>query len=195
MSPLDQPNPRTDGYGGDLAGRSRLLREVMRAVRAAVPADFAVGVRLSPVDAWSQRGLLLDDGAQVAAAMAEDGADWVHLSLGSAAGPPPHEPGKPPVVAAVRAAVPSEVPVFAVGGIWTRADAEQALAAGADVAVLGRASIAHPDWPRASAAVGFEPTRPPWDPQFLREVDVGEALLRYVGAFPGMVSGGAPARG
>lgn len=193
LAPED--NPRTDGYGGDLAGRARFLREAMRAVRTAVSPGFAVGVRLSPVDAWTQRGLVLADGVQVAAWMAEDGADFVHLSLGNASGSAPHEDGDTPVVTAVRAAVDPAVPIHAAGGMWTREDARRTLDAGADVAVFGRASIAHPDWPRASAAPDFAPLRPPWEPDHLRSVDVGPPLLGYLSNFPGTVVGGAPARG
>ena len=193
LAPED--NPRTDGYGGDLVGRARLLRETVRAVRAAVSPGFAVGVRLSPVDGWDKRGLVLDDGVQVAAWMADDGADFVHLSLRDASGPPPHEEGREPVVTAVRRAVPAHVAVHAAGGIRTRDDAERALAAGADVVVVGRASIPEPDWPRVSAEPGYEPMPTPWSPEHLRSVDVGPGLLRYISKFPGFVQGGAPARG
>ena len=191
LAPAD--NPRTDAWGGDLANRARFLRDTVRAVRSAVPVDFTVGVRLSPVDAWAKRGLVLADGVRVAAWMADDGVDYVHLSLGDAAGPPPHEDG-PPVVTAIRAAVDPAVPVFAAGGIWTRADATRARQAGADVVVLGRAAIAHPDWPRASGDASFTPIRPPWSAAHLRSVDVGESFLGYVSSFPGMVEGGAAAR-
>ncbi len=193
LAPED--NPRTDAYGGDLAGRALFLRQALRAVRAAVSPGFAVGVRLSPVDSWSRRGLVLADGVQVAAWMAVDGADFVHLSLGDAAGPPPHEESSEPVVTAVRAAVPASVPMLAAGGIWTRADAQRALDAGADVVVLGHAAIAHPDWPLVSGEPGFEPIRPPWTPEHLRSVDVGPGMLDYISHFPGRVVGGAPARG
>ncbi len=53
---LSRFNTRADGWGGDLEGRARLLREVMRAVRAAVPDSFLVGVRLSPEDYGKARG-------------------------------------------------------------------------------------------------------------------------------------------
>ncbi|MEX1363950.1 MAG: NADH:flavin oxidoreductase [Nannocystaceae bacterium] len=193
LAPLD--NPRTDEYGGDLPGRAKLLRRAMQAVRAAVAPGFAVGVRLSPVDVWAQRGLVLDDGLEVGRWMAQDGADFVHLSLGDAAGGPPHEPERGSVARAFRDALPDDVPIFTAGGIWTREDALRATAAGADVVVLGRAAIAHPDWPVASAQPGWEPVRPTWSPDYLRSVDVGEALIGYLGGFPGMVEGGKPGRG
>jgi 2,4-dienoyl-CoA reductase-like NADH-dependent reductase (Old Yellow Enzyme family) len=43
-------NQRADDWGGSLENRARLLREAVRAVRAAVGATFTVGVRLSPED-------------------------------------------------------------------------------------------------------------------------------------------------
>ncbi len=42
---LSALNTRTDGYGGDSAGRVRLPLEVFAATRAAVPPSFALGCR------------------------------------------------------------------------------------------------------------------------------------------------------
>lgn len=39
-------NKRTDEYGGDAKGRARYLMEIIDAVRARVPKDFAVGVKV-----------------------------------------------------------------------------------------------------------------------------------------------------
>ena len=192
LSPVE--NTRTDGYGGDLAGRARLLRETLRAVRREVSPGFAVGVRLSPVDLYVPRGLLLADSVQVAAWLVEDGADFIHLSLKDAAGPDPEDPEGPPVAAAFRAALPADVPIFAAGGIWTRADLTRAREAGVDVGVIGKAAIAHPDWPRLSLQPGWAPDRPPLDPERLRRGGAGEALLRSLVKCPGLLSGGAPPR-
>lgn len=193
LAPED--NPRTDAYGGDLAGRARFLRETLRAVRSSVSSGFAVGVRVSPVDVWSQRGLVLADGVQVGRWLAEDGADFVHLSLSDASGPPPHELEAGSVARAFRDALPEDVPILAAGGIWTREDARRATDAGVDVVVLGKAAMAHPDWPSASARPGWEPTRLPWTEEHLRSVDLGERFLDYIRNFSGMVEGGAPPRG
>ncbi|TNE86477.1 MAG: NADH:flavin oxidoreductase [Deltaproteobacteria bacterium] len=192
LAPKD--NPRTDAYGGSLANRARLLREVLQAVRSEVPDDFAVGVRLSPVDFYDLKGLVLSDSVQVGEWLAEDGADWVHLSGRDASGTPPKEPGAPVIARAFRDALPREVAVLAVGGIWTREDAERAMHSGADVAVLGKAAMAHADWPRASAAAEFAPVKPTWSLAHLKQAALGEAFLRYIQAFPGMVEGGKPPR-
>ncbi|NDV04904.1 hypothetical protein GXW84_10195 [Rhodococcus sp. IEGM 248] len=43
-----RPNTRTDGYGGTLENRSRMVLEVLEAVRAATGPSFQVGLRLRP---------------------------------------------------------------------------------------------------------------------------------------------------
>jgi len=192
LSPLD--NPRTDAYGGDVAGRARLLREAVQSVRAATPPGFIVGVRISPVDAWSARGLVLSDSIEVARWMADDGVDFVHLSLLDASGPPPNEDSDVPVSRSIRDVLPPEVALLSAGGIWSRADAERAEAAGVDVVALGRSAIIHPDWPREAFAGGFSPAMPPWEPDALRAVAVSETLVDYLRRFPGLLTDGRPAR-
>lgn len=193
LAPED--NPRTDDYGGDLDGRARLLRETVHAVRSSTSSAFMVGVRISPVDTWARRGLVLSDAKALVAQLATDGADFVHLSLRDASGPPPFEDTSEPVATALREALPSDVALLAAGGVWTREDAEAARAAGVDVVVLGRAAIAHPDWPQRITDPDFEPRRPPWSPEHLRDASVGPDLLDYLRGFAGMVEDGKPARG
>ncbi len=193
LAPAD--NPRTDAYGGSLENRARLLRQVVRAVRASVRRDFVVGVRLSPVDLFDRRGLVLDDSLQVARWLAEDGIDFLHLSLRSIAGPAPFEPERGSVTTAFRAVLPPEVPLLSVGGVWTAEDAQAGLAAGADLVVLGKAAIANPEWPHDALRPGWQPARPPWSRAHLAAADVGEALVRYLSPYPGLVEGGAAPRG
>ncbi len=192
LSPVE--NTRTDAYGGDLEGRARLLRETLQAIRAAVSPAFAVGVRISPVDVWGRRGLVLEDSAQLVRWLADDGADFVHLSLADAAAPAPEDPDGPPVARVIRAALPAQVPLFVAGGITTQEDLERARQAGADIGVIGTAAIAHPDWPHVSLHEGWTPLARPWPVDHLRQAGVGEAFLDYLGRFPGMVEGGRPPR-
>ena len=74
-------NLREDRYGGDLDNRSRLLREVLCAVRDAVSPDFVVGVRLS--DSADPRILDMADVGRVAARLRDEGLiDYVNMSYG-----------------------------------------------------------------------------------------------------------------
>ncbi len=186
LAPED--NPRVDAWGGDLAGRARLLRDTVRAVRAAVRPDFVVGARISPVDTWSRRGLVLADATVLAGWLAEDGLDFLHLSLQDASGPPPFEPGAPAVTTAIRAALPADVALLVAGGVWTRDDADRALDAGADAVAVGKAAIIHADWPRRSADPGFTPNRPPWPVDALPAQAVSPRLVTYLTGFRGLLA-------
>ena len=154
-------NTRTDDFGGSLTGRARLLRETLRAVRAAVPSRFIVGVRLSPEDFGNARGLDLDESLQIAAWLAEDGADFIHLSLWSSANNTQKRPGEHPLPL-FRAAVPRDVSLVVAGKIWTRAEGESLLERGASAVALGQAAIANPDWALRSADASWQPRRPPF---------------------------------
>ncbi|SJN08958.1 NADH-dependent flavin oxidoreductase [Leucobacter sp. 7(1)] len=162
LSPFS--NQRDDAYGGDLAGRARLLRETTRAVRAAHPAVPLV-VRISATE-WVEGGFDLTEARQLVAWLAEDGADLVDAS--SAANilkaPIPVGPGyQVPLAAALRE---GPLPVGAVGMITTAAQAETILATGqADIVSIGRPLLADPHlplrWARELRAPAAESLLPP----------------------------------
>jgi 2,4-dienoyl-CoA reductase-like NADH-dependent reductase (Old Yellow Enzyme family) len=172
-------NPRTDGWGGDLAGRARLIREVMRACRAKVGKGFAVGARLSLEDWGHAKGLDLDESLQVMRWLAEDGADFIHASLWNAQRNTKKRPDAHPLQLA-RAALPSDVALVTAGSIWTRAEAEEARTRGADVIALGRAGILNPDWPRLAREPGWEPRRPPMARAELIATSVSPQFAQYL---------------
>ncbi|WP_372592924.1 NADH:flavin oxidoreductase/NADH oxidase [Actinotalea sp.] len=157
LSPLS--NHRTDGYGGSLENRARLLLEVVDAVRRAWPTDRPVLVRISATD-WTPGGLTVEESGVVAGWMADHGVDLVDVSSGgNVPAEIPLGPGyQVPLARAVREA--AGLPVGAVGLLTTGAQAEEVLAEGsADVVLLGRAALRDPMWPlRAAAELGIEAT-------------------------------------
>jgi 2,4-dienoyl-CoA reductase-like NADH-dependent reductase (Old Yellow Enzyme family) len=165
LSPLS--NRRTDAWGGDLAGRSRLLFDVVDAVREVWPDDQPLFVRLSATD-WVDGGLEVDDVAVVAARLAERGVDLIDVSSG---GNSPHQqittgPGyQVPFATRVREA--SGLPVGTVGLITEPRQAEKILTDGeADAVFLARELLRNPHWPQLAAAeLGAEVH---WPDQYLR---------------------------
>lgn len=180
-------NRRDDGYGGGLAGRARLIRAVLRAVRARVPAEFVVGVRLSPEDFGQARGLDLDETVQVARWLCDDGADFIHLSLWRSERMTTKRPTEHPIPL-FRAACPAEVAIIAAGNLWTAADGQAALDLGADLIALGRAAIANPDWPREASQAGWEPRRPPLTIDELIARGASPEFAGYLRQFKGFVA-------
>jgi 2,4-dienoyl-CoA reductase-like NADH-dependent reductase (Old Yellow Enzyme family) len=81
MSP--KLNRRTDGWGGDVAGRARLARRVASAVRDAVGGRMAVLAKLNMADGVPG-GLWLDDSVEIARLLEADGTlDALVLTAGS----------------------------------------------------------------------------------------------------------------
>ncbi|HEY8040164.1 MAG TPA: NADH:flavin oxidoreductase [Polyangiaceae bacterium] len=184
-------NTRDDAWGGSLEGRARLLRETMRVVRAAVPAGFAVGVRLSPEDFGNARGLDLDESLEVARWLCDDGADFLHVSLWDASRNTTKRPTEH-AVPLFRAAVPGDVALVAAGGVWTRAEAEALLEKGASAVAVGRAAIANPEWAARVADLAWEPRRPPLTIAELRERGLNETFAAYMRNWKGFVSDTSP---
>jgi 2,4-dienoyl-CoA reductase-like NADH-dependent reductase (Old Yellow Enzyme family) len=165
LSPLT--NRRTDAWGGDLAGRTRLLLAVVDAVREVWPDDKPVFVRISAKD-WVHGGLDLDETAEVGRLLAQHGTDLVDVSSG---GNSPDqqidvEPGyQVPLATRIRQA--SGLPVAAVGLITEPQQAEKIISDGeADAVFLARELLRDPHWPqRAAEALGADTY---WPDQYLR---------------------------
>jgi 2,4-dienoyl-CoA reductase-like NADH-dependent reductase (Old Yellow Enzyme family) len=172
-------NTRTDGWGGSLEGRARLVRETMRAVRTAVPDSFLVGVRLSPEDYGNAIGLDLDESLQVARWLCDDGADFIHVSLWDASRNTRKRPDQHPLPL-FREVIPRETVLVAAGGVWTSTEAEAILRRGATAVAVGRAAIANPDWAAKAADPTWEPRRPPLTAAELRERGLNEAFIGYM---------------
>jgi 2,4-dienoyl-CoA reductase-like NADH-dependent reductase (Old Yellow Enzyme family) len=183
-------NQRTDDWGGSLPNRARLVRSVMREVRARVGPSFTVGVRLSPEDFGNAKGLDLDESIQTAKWLADDGADFVHLSLWRSEQNTKKRPAEH-AITLFRAALPAHVRIVVAGGIWTGAEAQALLARGADVVALGRSAIVNPDWPnrvKAEAADHpFQPRRPPLTIDQLVECGLSRRFAGYMGAWKNFV--------
>lgn len=167
LSPLS--NHRTDAYGGDFAGRTRLALEVVEAVRAVWPAEKPLFVRISATD-WVDGGWDGDQSVRLSAALAERGVDLIDTSTGgNAPADIPVRPGyQVPFARQIRDQ--AQIPTGAVGLIVEPQQAEKILAAGdADVVLLARAALRDPSWPqRAAAELGLSWRDAPYPPAYLR---------------------------
>jgi 2,4-dienoyl-CoA reductase-like NADH-dependent reductase (Old Yellow Enzyme family) len=167
LSPIS--NQRNDSYGGDLAGRSRFLMEVIEAVRGEWPSDLPLWVRLSCSD-WIPGGMTIDDNVALAKLLAATGqVDLIDCSSGGVS----HEQKIPslypgyqvPFAEAIRNQ--AGIATGAVGMITEPTHAAEILANGrADVVLLARAMLADPAWPlHAAKVLGVKPELPS---QYLR---------------------------
>ncbi|KAK8116616.1 uncharacterized protein PG998_004897 [Apiospora kogelbergensis] len=158
LSPVS--NQRTDNYGGSFENRTRLLLETTEAVRAAIPEDMPLLVRISASDwfEFSEEGSELRtqyhptpesswtvaQSQKLAPLLAARGVDLLDISSGGA-----HPKAAAPIKAGPgyqshfsqtikQSLGESTMAVSAVGGINNGALAEQLLQSGLDVVMAGR---------------------------------------------------------
>jgi len=150
MSPLS--NHRDDEYGGSFENRTRLVREVITAVRDVWPAELPLWLRISATD-WAEGGWNIDDSVRLAGELSALGVDLVDVSSG---GLVPHVripvgPGyQVPFAARIRQE--ARIATGAVGLITEPAQADGIIAGGgADVVLIARASLRDPYFPRRAA--------------------------------------------
>ena len=79
LSPLS--NHRQDTYGGPLENRTRLLRQVVEAVRAVWPERYPLMVRISATD-WTEGGWDLEQSVELVRRLKPMGVDLVDCSSG-----------------------------------------------------------------------------------------------------------------
>jgi len=163
LSPL--ANTRSDRYGGDAAGRRRMLLETVAAVREAVGPAVPVGVKLNSAD-FQHGGFTEEESLDVARALADAGVDLLEISGGNYAVPAmegvAHGAGDEgyfkDYATKVRAAVP--IPLMLTGGLRTRAAMREVVAAGIDMVGIARPMAFVPDYPARILADGTEPALP-----------------------------------
>ncbi|RJQ12770.1 MAG: NADH:flavin oxidoreductase/NADH oxidase [Dehalococcoidia bacterium] len=165
LSPLT--NQRTDEYGGDFDGRTRLAIEVTRAVRESFPRELPVIVRISASE-YVEGGWNLDDSVELACRLKAVGVDLIDCSSG---GNLPQQqvrayPGyQVPFARAIRER--AGIASGAVGLITAPEQAEAIVASGeADVVLMGRELLRDPYWPLHAARTLRAEIE--WPKQYLR---------------------------
>lgn len=170
LSPLS--NQRTDAYGGSFENRTRLVREVVAAVRAEWPERLPLLIRLSATD-WIDGGWNAEETVELCRTLKGLGVDLIDVST---AGLLPT--AKIPVGTgfqtefAARIRREAAIPTAAVGLITSAEQADHIIRSGqADMVLLGREILRNPYWPLAAAQALGQPTA--WPPQYLRAAPAG----------------------
>ncbi|MFJ6114575.1 HisA/HisF-related TIM barrel protein [Agrococcus sediminis] len=153
LSPL--ANRRDDEWGGDLAARSRLLLQVVEAVRSAVPSSAAVGLKLNTAD-FQRGGFDANDAVRLITVLNDHPIDLLELSGGTVESPAMNGAAMPGSSRARQAyfleliddlRAHARMPLMLTGGIRSREVAEEALRRGIDVVGIGTALALVPDLP------------------------------------------------
>jgi len=170
LSPLS--NQRTDAYGGSFENRTRMLREIVSAVRSVWPQGAPLFVRISATD-WTEGGWDLDQSVDLARQLKPLGVDLIDCSSGGnvATARIPVSPGYQTRFAE-RIRRESNIMAGTVGMITDPVQAQHILTTGqADAVILARELLRDPYWPlRAARELGQPIT---WPIQYLRAAPEG----------------------
>ncbi|APX24922.1 MAG: NADH:flavin oxidoreductase/NADH oxidase [Rhodobacteraceae bacterium] len=181
LSPI--ANRRNDAYGGELENRMRFPLEVISAVRAVIPEDKPLLVRISAVDGVDE-GWTLEESVIYGQRLREIGVDAIDCSSGGIGGAATMNrlarfPGfQLPLSQAVRES--SGLPTVGVGLIFKPQQAEDALEAGqADIIAIGRECLNNPNWPDM-ALTELDPARSyaHWQPGIGWWLEKRESIIR-----------------
>ena len=160
LSPLS--NLRTDQYGGSLENRMRLPLRVCERVRALVPAELPVFVRISATD-WVDGGWDADQSVILARRLKELGIDLIDVSSGALTPKARIPVGKGyQVPFGRRIRCEAQIMTGAVGLITEPGYANEIITGGdADLVFIARELLREPYWAlKAQAELGEEPSWP-----------------------------------
>ena len=151
-SPLS--NTRTDEYGGSYENRTRFLKEVTAEVRASIPADMPLFIRISASD-WTEGGWTIEESVKLSAELTALGVDLIDVSSGGNVSKatitvgPGYQVHFADAIKKAGAAMTS-----AVGMITDPAQAEEIVSSGkADAVMMAREFLRNPRWPLHAASV------------------------------------------
>jgi 2,4-dienoyl-CoA reductase-like NADH-dependent reductase (Old Yellow Enzyme family) len=170
LSPLS--NQRSDAYGGSFGNRTRLLREVVAAVRRVWPERAPLLVRISATD-WVAGGWDIQQSVELARQLKGLGVDLIDCSSGGNVSHAkiPVGPGyQTPFAERIRRE--AGIMTGAVGMITSSAQAEHIVAESqADAVLLARELLRDPYWPLRAARELGQPIS--WPVQYLRAAPEG----------------------
>jgi 2,4-dienoyl-CoA reductase-like NADH-dependent reductase (Old Yellow Enzyme family) len=165
LSPLS--NKRTDRYGGSFENRTRLLRDIVTAVRAVWPENMPLFVRISATD-WVEGGWDVEQSLELVRQLLPLGVDLIDCSSG---GTDPH--ARIPLGAGYQTRFAEQIrretgaKSGAVGMITSPVQADHIIRSGqADLVLLARELLRDPYWPLRAARELGHPA--PWPAQYVR---------------------------
>jgi 2,4-dienoyl-CoA reductase-like NADH-dependent reductase (Old Yellow Enzyme family) len=167
----------------------------VRSVRDAIGAERALGYRVTPYEIEADGGITMDDTIALARRLDHLQIDYLHLSLDNYASAAPLREDRRTDVAmterlnehplrTIVAAVP-DLPVVAVGGVWTRTDADQMFADGASAIAVARSIIVNPEWPQLMHDDALVRRALPPRERIATELDVPPRMVEYILGRPG----------
>ena len=195
-------NQRADRWGGTLAKRMNFPLAVAQAVRDALGPELIAGHRVTPFEA-EHDGYTLEDAKLLCNELAKLGLDYISVSLDDYRKSRPtgetrvyngpvetsYDLAVSPITEFARV-IAGRAAVLASGGIKTCADAEGAIALGADMVAIGRAVVVDPEWlskVRSKREASILPGLPKDEGEIARGLSIPPRMVSYLLSRPGWI--------
>jgi 2,4-dienoyl-CoA reductase-like NADH-dependent reductase (Old Yellow Enzyme family) len=179
-------NKRTDEYGGSLFNRSRLLFEIVNAIREKCGKDFLLGVRLSP----ERFGMDLGEVKLVCQRLIDEGnIDFLDISLWDSFKIPFEEKYQKNTLLEHFTQLDFKNVKWTVAGKISNAiDVQKILNAGVDFVSIGTSAILHHNFPKLVIEnPAFSPIAVPVSEEHLRKEGLGKKFITYLKRWPDFV--------
>ncbi|UCG05503.1 MAG: FAD-dependent oxidoreductase [Desulfobacterales bacterium] len=157
-------NIREDRYGGDIEGRTRFAKEVVKEIRKRVDQKFPISFKIS-AEEYVDGGLTTKESIKILKLLVDAGIDAVQVSAGNDLTPEwicqPMFMGKACLAgSASQVKTALDIPVMAVGRINDPHIADEIIAKGqADLVCIGRGLLADPEMPKKAKEGRFDEIR------------------------------------
>jgi 2,4-dienoyl-CoA reductase-like NADH-dependent reductase (Old Yellow Enzyme family) len=195
-------NHRVDHWGGTLAKRMNFPLAVAQAVRDALGPELIAGFRVTPFEAEAD-GYTLEDSKLLCGELARLGLDYISVSLDDYRKSRPtgetrvyngpveqsYNLEASPITEFARV-IAGRAAVLASGGIKTCADAEGAIALGADLVAIGRAVVVDPEWlskVRSDREASIRAGLPKDEREIAKALSIPPRMVEYLLSRPGWI--------
>lgn len=181
-------NQRTDRFGGPLENRARPVRDIVDGIRTRCRPDFSLGLRLSAERMGMSMAEVLHLCQEL---MNEDKLDYIDMSLWDCFKDPEEDEFKgKPLIKWFAELDRGNTRLGVAGNIRSGDVAQACLDAGADFVLIGRAAIAHHDFPKqVRKDPDFVMADLPLSREHLTREGVSQEFLNYLDyQFPGFAT-------
>jgi len=179
-------NLREDKYGGSLENRARVIFEIIDGIRDRCGENFNISVRLSP----ERFGMKLAEVIEVAKKILTEGKiDFLDLSLWDFRKEPEEEEFRGRSLMSYFTELDrGNVRLTVAGKIMSAADCREAIEAGADFVMAGRAGILHHDFvQQLEADADFKSIELPVTRTHLENEGLNKRFIEYMASWDGFV--------
>jgi 2,4-dienoyl-CoA reductase-like NADH-dependent reductase (Old Yellow Enzyme family) len=172
-------NRREDEWGQNIAGRAKIVLEIVKEIRKQVGKDFIIGLRLSVDNHGILKGTSWQEAVWIAGQLEKE-IDYVHASLWDIYKKENHQF----LIDCLKQSLPPQLPLMVAGGIQNITHLDWLESKKVNLAAIGKAAIAYEKWPLLVFEKDFTPKEPPYNSEHLRAQGISDSFLRYLQEMP-----------